>query len=357
MTDGDGEDATPATASTLLRPVNAVGTAVMQAIHAVGWHWIRVGAFAVYATFLAVVIIFEGVPTGRQTIAILIVVGLSISALGNGWRQVGQVLLDWLPFTLVLMAYDKTRAVADAIGMPLHQGDIVDAEKWLFFGTVPTVWLQQHLYHPNHVYWYDALMTLIYTSHFLATPILAAILWLRDRRAWVQFISRVILLSLTGLATYILFPEAPPWMASRDGFISEHIGRLSARGWIWLHASNVKQALAHAQEDGTNAVAAMPSLHVAFACLVAIFIGSKLRTQWRWLLLLYPMAMGFALVYLGEHYVVDLIAGVGYALGVHFGLNWWERRRAARKPATPALPSGTPVRTDEPEDLTAALGR
>jgi membrane-associated phospholipid phosphatase len=358
VTDGDDQDPAPTDeGSTRRRPVNAVATPVMRAIHSVGWHWIRVGAVVVYATFLAVVIIFEGVPTGRQTIAILIVVGLSISALGKGWRRIGQVLLDWLPFTLVLMAYDKTRAVADAIGMPLHQGDIVDAERWLCFGTVPTVWLQQHLYHPGHVYWYDALMTLIYTSHFLATPVLAAILWLRDRAAWMQFISRVILLSLTGLATYILFPEAPPWMASRDGFISAHIGRLSARGWIWLHASNVKQALAHAQEDGTNAVAAMPSLHVAFACLVAIFIGSKLRSRWRWLLVLYPMAMGFALVYLGEHYVVDLIAGVGYALGVHFGLNWWERRRAAGKAAVLALRDGTPVRADEPEDLAAVLGR
>jgi membrane-associated phospholipid phosphatase len=40
--------------------------------------------------------------------------------------------------------------------------------------------------------------------------------------------------------------------------------------------------------------------------------------------------MGTALVYLGEHYVVDLIAGAVYAAGVHFAMNAWERRRAAK---------------------------
>jgi membrane-associated phospholipid phosphatase len=330
----------------------------MRGIDAIGWRWIRLGAAVLYAAVLLVVVLDTGVPTGRQTIAIIIVSGLAISAIGRGWRRLGQVLLDWLPFTLVLMAYDKTRAVADAIGMPLHESDIVTAEKWLCFGTVPTVWLQDHLYNPAHVYWYDALMTLVYTSHFLATPVLAAILWLRNRAWFLQFISRVIVLSLAGLATYILFPEAPPWMASRDGFINQHIERLSARGWIWLHASNVKEALAHAQEDGTNAVAAMPSLHVAFACLVVLFIGSKLRTKWRWMLVLYPLTMGFALVYLGEHYVVDLVAGLAYALAVHFGMNRWERMRAARRNGRRVeLADGTPVETGDPGDLASVLGR
>lgn len=296
-----------------------------------GWRWTRRAALLVYIAVLVVVVSKNGVPTGRGTIAAIIVSGLAISAIGQGWRRLWQVLRDWLPFTLVLLAYDRTRAVADAVGMPLHEHDIVTAEKWLCLGVVPTVWLQQHLYNPAHVYWYDALCTLIYTSHFFATPVLAAVLWLRRRALFLRYITRVIVLSVAGLITYVLFPEAPPWLASQDGDIQQHVARLSARGWIFLHLGNIKSALAHAQEAGSNAVAAMPSLHVAFACLVALFIGSRLRSRWRWLLVLYPLAMGFALVYLGEHYVLDLIAGVAYALGVHFGMNRWERHRAARQ--------------------------
>ncbi len=148
-------------------------------------------------------------------------------------------------------------------------------------------------------------------------------LWLRDRAHWLRFISRVIVLSFAGLVTYCVFPEAPPWMAARDG-LTGPVLRLSARGWIWLHAGNLNHTLANAQSDGTNPVAAMPSLHTAFAVLVALTIATRIRSRWRWLLALYPVAMGFTLVYCGEHYVLDLVVGVGYALAVHLALNRWE---------------------------------
>jgi membrane-associated phospholipid phosphatase len=190
------------------------------------------------------------------------------------------------------------------------------------------------------VHWYDALCTLVYTSHFLATPVLAAVLWLRDRTAWLRYISRVVVLAVAGLVTYCFFPESPPWMAAQNG-LSAPVARLSARGWIWLHASNLNDVLANAQKEGSNPVAAMPSLHTAFAVLVAITIGARLRSRWRWLLVLYPMAMGFTLVYCGEHYVLDLVVGAIYAVVVHLALTRWERRRAARRSGDPAGSAGS----------------
>jgi membrane-associated phospholipid phosphatase len=293
---------------------------------------VRRWAYVAYFAALVGIVIAFGVPTGRAELAAIIVVGLLLTSIGQTWRHATQVVLDWLPFTAVLLLYDRTRGIADALGVPLHEGDVLDAEKSLFGGVEPTVWLQHHLYHPAHVYWYDAACTLVYTSHFLATPVLAAVLWLRDRTAWLRYISRVVVLAVAGLITYCLFPEAPPWLAAQDG-LTDPVARLSARGWIALHASNLNQVLAGAQKDGSNPVAAMPSLHTAFAVLVAITIGARLRTRWRWLLVLYPMAMGFTLVYCGEHYVLDLLAGALFAVVVHLGLNRWERRRAARREA------------------------
>jgi membrane-associated phospholipid phosphatase len=294
------------------------------------WRRIRRAAFGIYSAVLVWYVLTQGVPTGREVLAVIIVTGLALTSVGRGWRATGRVLLDWLPFTAVLVLYDQTRGVADRLGISLHERDILDAEKWLFGGTEPTVWLQHHLYHPAHVYWYDALCTLVYTSHFVATPVLAAILWLRDRTLWLRYISRVVLLSFAGLVTYCLFPEAPPWMAARDG-LSEPVQRLSARGWIWLHAGNLDDLLARAQNEGSNAVAAMPSLHLALAVLIAIMVGGRLRSRWRLLVWLYPAAMGFTLVYCGEHYVLDLVAGAAYAVAVHYGLNAWEARRRAQR--------------------------
>jgi membrane-associated phospholipid phosphatase len=291
-----------------------------------GWQRVRLLAFTGYVAVLAWIVIAEGVPTRRASLAVIVITGLGLTSIGRTWRHTAQVVLDWLPFTAVLMLYDRTRGVADRLGISLHERDIVRAEEWLFGGTEPTVWLQHHLYNPAHVYWYDALCTIIYTSHFLATPILAAVLWLRDRALWLRYISRVVALSFAGLITYCLFPEAPPWMAARDG-LTAPVARLSARGWIWLHLGNVNATLAHAQNDGANPIAAMPSLHLAFAALVALMIGTRIRSRWRYLLALYPAAMGFTLVYCGEHYVLDLVAGLAYAWAVHAALNRWERRR------------------------------
>lgn len=303
--------------------------AMLRPIHSVGWSRIRVVAYVVYAAVVAWTVAENGIPTDREKLAIIIVSGLGLTSVGQGWRRAARVVLDWLPFTVVLMLYDRTRAVADAIGLPLHEQDVLDAERWVFGGVEPSLWLQQHLYDPGVVHWYDVAVTLVYSSHFLATPVLAAALWLRDRSLWLGYISRVIVLSLAGLITYCLFPEAPPWYASEDG-LTGPIARLSARGWIPLHLGNVQETLESAQRDGANAVAAMPSLHTAFATLVAIVAVTHLRTRWRWLALLYPLAMAYTLVYCGEHYVLDLLAGVVYAIGVHLVLNRWDRHRRNR---------------------------
>jgi membrane-associated phospholipid phosphatase len=290
------------------------------------WRRVRRRTAIAYVAVLVWIVVTEGVPTGRTSLMTIVVVGLAITALGHGWRRLLQVLLDWLPFTLVLLVYDLSRHLATAVDMPVHESDIASAEKWTFGGTVPTVWLQQHFYTPASVHWYDALATLVYTSHFLTTPILAAVLWLGNRAVWISYIRRVIALSFAGLVTYVLFPEAPPWLAARDGLI-DPVHRLSARGWIWLRLGDVEDLLDNAQKDGSNPVAAMPSLHTAFAVLAALFVATRLADRWRYLLALYPVAMGLVLVYTGEHYVLDLVAGVAYAFGVHSLVSRWERCR------------------------------
>ena len=290
------------------------------------WHRVRQGAAVAYVVALVVVVALAGVPTDRGSLLIIVLAGIGIPCLGRGWRAFGRALLDWLPFTAVLVLYDVSRGIADGLGMPLHVSDVAAVDRDLFGGTVPTVWLQQHFLDPGSPHWYDALATLIYTSHFIATPVVAAVLWLRSRDAWKAFATRVIVLSLAGFVTYVLFPAAPPWYAAREGVI-EPVIRGSSRGWLWLHVNHAGNLLSEGQA-AANPVAAMPSLHTAFATLIALYVASQLRSRWRYLVVLYPLAMGLALVYLGEHYVVDLVAGVVYALGVHFAINAWTRRRA-----------------------------
>ena len=89
--------------------------------------------------------------------------------------------------------------------------------------------------------------------------------------------------------------------------------RLTSEGFDQVGLNMVGSALKLGQ-GLVNPVAAMPSLHVAFATLAAGFWWSRVRRPYRPLLPLYPLAMCFSLAYAGEHYVLDELAGVAYAL-------------------------------------------
>jgi membrane-associated phospholipid phosphatase len=190
----------------------------------------------------------------------------------------------------------------------------------------PTVWLQQHLYDPADIHWWDVAVSFVYFSHFVVTPAVAMVLWLRNRPRWAAFMRRWIALSAAGLATYFAYPAAPPWWAAQYGLISP-VGRISTRGWddIGLHgAGNVLNA---AQFDTSNQVAAMPSLHTAFALLVVVFFAQGVPRRWWPVLAAYPLAMTFTLLYTGEHWAIDILVGWIYVIGVLLLVGgaerWW----------------------------------
>ena len=107
---------------------------------------------------------------------------------------------------------------------------------------------------------------------------------------------------------------------------------------MWTHVG--LRSGAHtlsATSDLANPVAAMPSLHAAYPMLLLLFFWRR-AGRWRWLLALYPLAMGFTLVYAAEHYVVDILFGWLYAVAVYLVgsrvADWWAGRRT-RVPSTP----------------------
>jgi membrane-associated phospholipid phosphatase len=206
------------------------------------------------------------------------------------------------------------------------------------------VWLQQRYLSPGAVHWYDAAATLVYVTHFLATPVMAAVLWLRNRKLWLGFVRRVLALAVAGLLTYIVFPAAPPWYASRTGDIGPVV-RASGRGWFWLHINHAGNLLQEGQA-ASNPVAAMPSLHTGYATIIALFVLSTVASRFAWLMLLYPALMAVSLVYLGEHYVVDVVAGIVYALVIHTAVNGWESWHETRQKVRATGSGGRPTPAD-----------
>jgi len=297
----------------------------------------------VWAVLFAVGTYFIGVPTSDPLIAFGWLWLATIAWRSElPWRQHLLFLRDWLPIALLLVVYNISRGYADDLFRP-HVTPLIDADKamfgWFTGAQVPTTWLQEHLYQPGVVQWWEVVVTLIYVSHFLTVPTVAVILWVRSRARWARFVRRWFTLCVFGLITYFLYPAAPPWWAYRYGFLPEHVERISTNGWdaIGLHgAGNTLNAL---QVEASNPVAAMPSLHTAWAMMAVAFFLPVVRRRWWPLLLAYPLAMTFTLVYTGEHYVIDVLVGWAYVavvfLVVGLGERWWRNRHPAPAEESP----------------------
>ena len=302
------------------------------AILCAGTRWRMLGLAFLAASFCSYWAAW-GLPFySREAVILWLIAALGIVTLNRPGRSVGRLVAEWIPFALVLIAYDYSRGAADAMGMPLQVMPQIDVDKWLFFGHVPTVWLQQEMLRPNHIQWWEALISLVYLSHFLATYVLAAWLWFKDHDAWWNFTKRFVTLSFVGVATYALVPAAPPWMAAQMGkFGSTDVFRTTSRGFEFMHVRFAGKLLSEGQA-GVNLTAAVPSLHAAFSSLVSVTLWRRTRNKfWRALIVIYPLWMGFALVFAGEHYVADILLGWIYVLGVTLAWDAIDRRKAERE--------------------------
>ena len=269
----------------------------------------------------------------------LLLGGLLAASLGSVARlrrfAVG-LAVDWFPLLLALWAYDLARGLGSRGWFPVHFLPQLRLDKVIGGGTVPTVWLQHHLWHgAAHIAWYDYASLAVYTSYFLATPVVLVALWWFRPADFRRFAITVVALALLACLTFIVYPAAPPWLAGRDGLIPP-VDQLI--GTVNRHLPLIR--LDPLWERGTayaNITAAMPSLHAAQTLLISLFFWRRLRTPWRRLLWLYPLAMAFALVYTGEHYVSDILFGWLYCVAVYFGVERASARLGARRRAAVAL--------------------
>jgi membrane-associated phospholipid phosphatase len=270
-----------------------------------------------------------GVPTSKDLVIIWFAAGMAAFSISDLPSRVPRFAVEWGPFVAVLFLYDRLRGFADGLVFPAREIPQLRLEAVLFGKPIPTVWLQSHLWHgTNDIQWWDYLTWFVYLTHFFATLVVAAILWTWAHDKFARFATMVCVLALTGFATYALYPAVPPWLAARHGTVGQS-NRLI--GIVWQHVPIAHYgSLFEKGQSYANNVAAMPSLHAAYALLVTLYLW-RLVPRWaRPVLAAYPPAMAFALVYSGEHYVVDCLAGWVYATASFVAVNLWFERRSRR---------------------------
>lgn len=213
--------------------------------------------------------------------------------------------VTWVPIAVFLDAFARLRGVADNTGIPIHHTAALEVERHLFFGTVPTVWFQNRFTIPKHFRWYDYAATGLHWSHFVMPITILFILWLRYPAFFRRYLIAFVVVTTIVLDVYFLFPSAPPWMAAREGYLP-HLARPMVD--VATQANQSLFGSVYATIGASNDVAAMPSLHASYPFLAFVMFWPVSR-KLGLLGLLYFALMSLALVYLAEHYVVDIIAG------------------------------------------------
>lgn len=221
-------------------------------------------------------------------------------------------LVAWLPVASIVVAYELMRGAIDADAAYVNYSLLPSLEVGLFGGH-PIIWLQERLM-PLIMTPLGAFPTLVYFAHYFVPVVLMYALWKRNAEYFTTAAMSLVVLSFTAYATFLVFPAAPPWMASEAGTIPpirhvvvEHLG------YLFTVIPSIDYASAYG-EMTANPVAPFPSLHAGFGMLMALW-GWFFFHRHRWLGIAYGLAASFVIVMYGEHYVVDVLGGWAYAAG------------------------------------------
>jgi hypothetical protein len=222
----------------------------------------------------------------------------------------------WFVFTFLRSFADET-TLADTLNLY-----VVRFERWLFGGQLPTIALQHRYFDYDHLRPWDYFLTGIHWSYFIVPHAVAVLCWTTSEALFRRFFWSMTLLLGVGLMIYLMLPSNPPWLsgeqfdspASATVYrIMEPVGKQLGGG---LYSASYKVV------GESNPIAAMPSIHMAITALL-VFPAATFGRRWRTLAIIYAALMGLALVYLGEHFVIDVVVGTAIAAYGWFAAGAW----------------------------------
>jgi membrane-associated phospholipid phosphatase len=235
-------------------------------------------------------------------------------------------IFSFVPYATVWFVFTALRSLADETVLAQTLSTKVPSfERWLFGGQLPTIMLQDRLYDPNHLSWYDYLCTAVHWSYFIIPHAVAILVWAKKPRLFQHYLSAMTLLLAVGLCIYFLIPTRPPWDAPEtvDSPSQPYVHRPMKDVGEQLGGGLYQASYRVIGES--NPWAAMPSIHMAITWLL-VFPAFKFGRRWGYLAIAYAVLMGYSLIYLGEHYFVDVMVGVLITTYAWYASGTWLRR-------------------------------
>jgi len=240
---------------------------------------------------------------------------LQARVLPHGWldalRQVSLFGGAYLAYMLVRGLVEGHANAAFA-----HARDLISLERTLHLFVEPSI---QAWASGSHLVMVVA--SWLYVNAQTSVTI-AALLYLYMRRNRnFYFVRNMFMIAMAvALVGYLVFPTAPPRFMPEWGFSD------SVSDFTGMHVSNASASMSAV----TNVYAAVPSMHVAFALMIALPLARlSRRLVVRALWLLYPLVMTFVIVVTANHFIVDALLGALTAGASAYGASWLARARPA----------------------------
>jgi membrane-associated phospholipid phosphatase len=268
---------------------------------------VRVGAATALAAAAVVPLVRRRLRIPSAATAAAVVggpLGLAVLRPRTPGRDVALYTLQMWAFTV---AHELPYDDPEALRRRLRVRYPITADRALGAGELPTVRLQRRLAGRDGVSGLDRALSIVHWAWFFH-PHLALLFVLLDRGERFPRAARQMAATYDlGCVLYFALPTAPPWWAAENGAIEPpaQVRRLmvDVGEELWGPAWDRLYEAA-----GGNPWAAMPSLHFATSVMAALLLA-EIGPLPGALAGAYAAALGFALVYLGEHYVTDLLAG------------------------------------------------
>jgi hypothetical protein len=215
---------------------------------------------------------------------------------------------EWFIFVSFIYLFDSLRGIVYILTcrleLPVYTTYVIKMEQFLF-GGIPSVWIQNRLLPIDKFPTFSFLekfITVLHGSHFVAFLLIGFIIWFYKSQYFKFFRTSFYFIIFLGISGYMIVPTVPPWMASELFNIIPRIIRFN-RVLYNIAIPDISSGF------DPNPIAAMPSLHAAFPILCSLIMIRVYR--WKSLPFhFYTLFVFFSIVYTGDHYIVDILAGM-----------------------------------------------
>jgi hypothetical protein len=243
-----------------------------------------------------------------------------------------RLFIGLYPMGLLGLVYDAMRFVkyAGVTADRVHVCDLRALDMRLFGANVNGVRVSLPDYFQAHSSTaLDLYCAIPYGTFIFVTIAFAVFLYRKDDAAMRRFGWTFLFVNIAGFVTYHLYPAAPPWYFHAHGCSVDLLSRASeGPNLARVDAILGVRYFAGFYGRSNDVFGAVPSLHVAYPCLIALYGWPLASKTGRTLSLLFLGSMCFSAVYLDHHWVVDVILGLIYTILSYAVVQAISRRRA-----------------------------